>query len=73
MTVATTAIESAFDNETVDQRSPEEEAERIENYEKEYQSLLNQYDEEKKMQETLRTEISAVKETVEGTNKMLNM
>ena len=47
LTVATTAIESTF-NETVDQKSPEEDMAKLEQYEKEYQALLDQYDEEKK-------------------------
>lgn len=40
LTVATTALESTF-NDTVDQKSPEEESGKLELYEKEYQSLLD--------------------------------
>ena len=39
LTVATTALDSTY-NETVDQKSPDEVESRLDNYEKEYQALL---------------------------------
>jgi len=53
MTVATTALDSTYENG----RGPEDDLAKQEAYEREYHALMDQYDEEKRHQERLSSEI----------------